>query len=176
MPRRLQARFASAMERLVASEIVVPLATRRDTRLLGKALAAQLAPGDLVVLEGDLGAGKTFLVRAIARALGVPAQTPITSPTFTLVNEYAARVPLVHSDLYRIGEPDELVELGLLDRIGRDAVVLVEWGDRFAEALGGEGLWLFLAYTEPGRRARLVARGARGHALLERMVAAGMRG
>lgn len=173
---RLRAPAASAMERSVASEFVVPLATRRDTRLLGKALAAQLSPGDLLVLEGDLGAGKTFLVRAIARALGVPAQTPVTSPTFTLVNEYAARVPLVHSDLYRLGEPDELVELGLLDRIGRDAVVLVEWGDRFARALGDEGLWLFLAYTASGRSARLEARGARGHALLERMVAAGMRG
>jgi len=160
----------------VTSELVLSLSTRRATRRLGTQLAAQLTPGDLVVLEGDLGAGKTFLVRGIARALGVPAETAVTSPTFTLVQEYAASVPLVHADLYRLGDPDELIELGLLDRIGRDAVVIVEWGDRFADALGQEGLWIWLSYAEPGRHARLEARGARGHALLARMVAAGMRG
>jgi len=151
-------------------ELVLPLETRRATQRLGALLARCVEPGDLLVLEGDLGAGKTFLVRAIARALGVPHSLPVTSPTFTLINEYpAARIPLVHSDLYRLGVADELGELGLLDRIGRDAVVLVEWGDRFGEALGGEGLWLFLAYAERGRVARVVARGARGAALLGRM-------
>ena len=160
----------------MTSELVLPLSTRRATRRLGAQLAAQLTAGDLVVLEGDLGAGKTFLVRGIARALGVPAATAVTSPTFTLVQEYALRVPLVHADLYRLGDPDELVELGLLDRIGHDAVVIVEWGDRFADALGQDGLWIWLSYAEPGRRARLEARGARGPALLARMVAAGMRG
>lgn len=156
----------------MAHEIVLPLATRRDTRRLGAALAAQLQPGDLVVLEGDLGAGKTFLVRAVARKLGVPSDQAVTSPTFTLVNEYAARVPLLHADLYRLESADELVELGLLERIGRDAVVIVEWGDRFAEVLGNEGLWIWLAYGEQGRSARLEARGARGARLLARMVAA----
>ena len=131
----------------------------------------------MVVLEGDLGAGKTFLVRAFARALGVPAHLPVTSPTFTLVNEYVTpRGALLHADLYRLGAADELVELGLLDRVGRDVVVLAEWGDRFSEALGGEGLWVWLAYADPGRRARLEARGARGAKLLgelrDRMVAA----
>ena len=154
------------------------LATRRDTRRLGAALARSLLPGDLVVLEGDLGAGKTFLVRAVARGLGVPAATPITSPTFTLVNEYAARIPLLHADLYRLAAADELIELGLAERIGRDAAVLVEWGDRFADALGATGLWIWLAYAEQGRSARLEARGERGQALLARwrarLVARGM--
>lgn len=144
------------------------LATRRHTVRLGRALGQALEPGDLLVLEGDLGAGKTFLTRALARALGVPGAVAVTSPTFTLVNEYAARVPLVHADLYRLGDADELVELGLLDRIGRDAAVVVEWGDRFAEALGGEGLWITLAYREVGRVARIEPRGARGATLLAR--------
>jgi tRNA threonylcarbamoyladenosine biosynthesis protein TsaE len=144
------------------------LATRRHTVRLGRALGQALEPGDLLVLEGDLGAGKTFLTRALARALGVPREVAVTSPTFTLVNEYAARVPLVHADLYRLGDADELVELGLLDRIGRDAAVVVEWGDRFAEALGGEGLWITLGYREVGRFARLEPRGARANALLAR--------
>lgn len=155
----------------MSQEVVLPLATRRVTRRLGAALAASLQAGDLLVLEGELGAGKTFLSRAIARGLGVPASTPVTSPTFTLVNEYATPIPLVHADLYRLGEADELTELGLLDRIGRDAISIVEWGDRFSQALGQRGLWVWLHYEDSGRRARLQARGDSGEALLERLLA-----
>lgn len=154
----------------MADHVSLSLPTRRATRKLGVALAAALHPGDLVVLEGDLGAGKTFLVRGIARGLGVPSSVPITSPTFALVHEIdEARVPLIHADLYRLGDADELLELGLLPRIGSDAVLLVEWGDRFAQALGGEGLWLWLSLGSDGRTARLEPRGARGAALLRRL-------
>jgi tRNA threonylcarbamoyladenosine biosynthesis protein TsaE len=146
------------------------LRTRRDTRLLGRALAEVLAPADLVVLEGDLAAGKTFLVRAIARGLGVPTSVPVTSPTFELVHELEGRVPVLHVDLYRLQFAEQLVELGLGERIGGDAVVLVEWGERFAEALGGEGLWVFLMLPHNGGRlVRLEGRGPRGRALLERL-------
>ena len=149
--------------------LTVSLPTRRATRRLGAALAVVLCPGDLIVLEGDLGAGKTFLVRGIARGLGVPAKKAITSPTFTLIHELEARHPLLHADLYRLGDPDELVELGIMERIGGDAVVLVEWGDRFRDALGNEGLWIWLRLAGDGRTARLEARGERGRALLERL-------
>ncbi len=152
-----------------APSLELTLPTRRDMRRLGAALADSLEAGDLVVLEGELGAGKTFLARAVARGLGVPATMPITSPTFTLVNEYPARVPLLHADLYRLDVPDELVELGFMERIGRDAVALVEWGDRFADALGANGLWIRLRYADSGRYARLEARGERGRALFERL-------
>jgi len=153
-------------------ELGIALPTRRATRRLGAALAAALAPGDLLLLEGDLGAGKTFLVRAIARGLGVPSAVRITSPTFTLIHEHVGRMPIVHADLYRLGLPDELVELGLVERVGSDAVVLIEWGERFAAALGGEGLLVRLSLIAEGRSARLEARGARAEALLERMLAA----
>jgi tRNA threonylcarbamoyladenosine biosynthesis protein TsaE len=133
---------------------------------LGARLGGELRAGDLLVLEGDLGAGKTFLVRAIARKLGVPAALPVTSPTFTLVNEHQTQPPLVHADLYRLGDPDELLELGLMDRIGRDAIVIVEWGDRFSDALGGRGLWIELALGAQGRTARLHARGERAQSIL----------
>ncbi len=149
----------------------IRLANRRATRRFGAALAASLGPGDLLVLEGELGAGKTFLTRAIARGLGVPAAVPVTSPTFTLLNEYATPVPLVHADLYRLGEAEELVELGLLDRIGRDVIAIVEWGDRFTQALGERGLWIWLGYQAQGRSARLQARGDSGEALLARLLA-----
>jgi tRNA threonylcarbamoyladenosine biosynthesis protein TsaE len=145
----------------------VPLPTRRDTRRLGEALARVLVPGDLVVLEGGLGAGKTFLARAIARGLGVAAHVPVTSPTFALVHELPARVPLVHADLYRLRGADELAELGLVERIGHDAIVLVEWGERFLHALGRDGLFVRLGMDAAGvRQAELEALGSRGAVIL----------
>jgi tRNA threonylcarbamoyladenosine biosynthesis protein TsaE len=170
---RAVSRYRSAMPGPGSeTELLLSLPTRRSTQRLGAAIATAVVAGDLIVLEGDLGAGKTFLVRAVARGLGVPARIPVTSPTFTLVNEYDTRLPLLHADLYRLGDADELSELGLVERIGRDALVVAEWGDRFAEALGNQGLWVWLAYAEHGRSARLEARGARAAALLGRISAA----
>jgi tRNA threonylcarbamoyladenosine biosynthesis protein TsaE len=154
---------------IVADSLTLPLPTRRATRKLGALLGSLLRAGDLVVLEGALGAGKTFLVRAVARALGVPPKVAVTSPTFALLHEHSTVPPLVHADLYRLGDADELVELGLLERIGRDAIVIVEWGDRFAGALGGEGLWIHLSLGADGRSARLEARGARGREILDHL-------
>jgi tRNA threonylcarbamoyladenosine biosynthesis protein TsaE len=106
-------------------------------------------------LSGDLGAGKTFLVRAIARALGV--RGAVTSPTFALVHEYeAARAPLVHADLYRLrGERlmHEVTRLGLRERRGEGAIVLVEWGEDAAPALGEPSLVVSLAVGSDGARA-----------------------
>jgi tRNA threonylcarbamoyladenosine biosynthesis protein TsaE len=130
----------------VTEERTVRLATRRDTTRLGARVAAVLEPGDLVLLSGDLGAGKTFLARAIARARGVPVDVAIASPTFTLVQEYAtAHGPLLHADLYRLrDEADrgkterDVRRLGLDERRAEGAVVLVEWGEGLEEELGGD--------------------------------------
>jgi tRNA threonylcarbamoyladenosine biosynthesis protein TsaE len=115
------------------------LRTRRDTQRLGAAVAAVLQPGDLMVCSGALGAGKTFLVGAIARALG--ARTAVTSPTFALIHEHATRRGLLlHADLYRVLGPaldDEVERLGLRDRRGEGAIVIVEWGEGAQEAMGG---------------------------------------
>lgn len=116
------------------------LGSRRDTRGLGLAIARSLMPGDLVILSGDLGAGKTFLVRAIARGLGV--RGVVTSPTFTLVRELAtSRGPLVHADLYRLRGDSldaQTRALGLRERRGEGAFVVVEWGEDALEVLGGD--------------------------------------
>jgi tRNA threonylcarbamoyladenosine biosynthesis protein TsaE len=146
---------------------IVSLPTRRATIRLARAVAAALLPGDLVILSGDLGAGKTFFTRALCRALGVPFEEPITSPTFTLIHEHAGRLPIAHADLYRIGDEDELAQLGLRERRGEGAVVVVEWGAPYAAVLGGDAFSVTFEVTAEGaRRARIEAGGARSSAIL----------
>ena len=100
------------------------------TVALGRRLAGRLAAGDCVALTGSLGAGKTVLVRGLAAGLGIADQRLVASPTYVLVHEYPARVPIYHLDLYRMVEPaGELAELGL-DEMLADGVVLIEWADR----------------------------------------------
>ncbi len=127
------------------------LPTRRDSRRLGAAIASALQPGDLVLLNGPLGSGKTFVVRALLRALGVHDR--VTSPTFTLMNEYRTeRGPVVHADLYRVREGGaiEVARLGLRERRSEGAVLLVEWGDHVVDALGGAPALVVSLAHDPG--------------------------
>jgi tRNA threonylcarbamoyladenosine biosynthesis protein TsaE len=145
---------------------LIPLPTRRGTIQLARRLADALQGGDLVVLSGALGAGKTFFARALCRALGVPADVPVTSPTFTLVHEYEGKIPIRHADLYRLGSASELAELGLREQRADGALLVVEWGEPYLDALGGDGLVLELAVSPTGERAaRPAATGPRGWAL-----------
>jgi tRNA threonylcarbamoyladenosine biosynthesis protein TsaE len=149
---------------------VVPLRTRRATIHLARKLAELVAPGDLVILSGDLGAGKTFFVRAMCRALGVAASIPITSPTFTLAHEHVGRLPIVHADVYRLNDPSELHELGLRAQRAQGALVMVEWGASHAEALGGDALEVELKeFPGAGRSAFLKANGERSAELLRNL-------
>ena len=124
------------------------------TTALGAELAASLKPGDLVILEGDLGAGKTALARAIIRTLAGDDRMDVPSPTFALVQPYdSAQGPILHADLYRLGDPREVDELGLLDNPA--AVVLVEWAERSPEIVAAATLTVALAIP-PGGDGRLV--------------------
>jgi tRNA threonylcarbamoyladenosine biosynthesis protein TsaE len=144
----------------------IPLPTRRSTIQLAGRLAGAIEGGDLIVLSGGLGAGKTFFARALCRALGVPSEIPVTSPTFTLVHEYEGRVPLRHADVYRLHDAGELAGLGLREQRAEGAVLVVEWGEPYLEALGGDGLLLEIAVSPAGERAaRPVGTGPRGVAL-----------
>ena len=105
-----------------------------ETYEAGRLAAARLRVGDVVLLTGPLGAGKTVLARGLAAGLGVPPEE-VRSPTFTLVNPYRGRVPVYHLDLYRIEKPSDLDELGLEEILGGDGVAVVEWGERL-------GRWL----------------------------------
>jgi len=140
-----------------------------DTRAFGEALAAHLRPGDLLLLEGSLGAGKTTLVRFTCRGLGVPESIAITSPTFALVHELSGSVPIVHADLYRLSDPGELVHLGI-EELLENAIVFVEWGERFGADLGHPCLriCLFLEGAEV-RRVEVVALSSRGETLLDQV-------
>jgi tRNA threonylcarbamoyladenosine biosynthesis protein TsaE len=100
-----------------------------ETAAAGARLAESLAAGDVVLLYGDLGAGKTAFTRGLAEGLGVPAEE-VSSPTFTLVQEYHGRLPLYHVDLYRLDER-EADDLGLEELVLGDGVVVIEWADRW---------------------------------------------
>jgi len=99
----------------------------------GRSLAAMLMPPKMVIVRGDLGAGKTTLVKGIAEGLEAASEEDVTSPTFTLVHEYRGpRAKLYHIDLYRVDTPRELETLGLDDLVAEDSVLLIEWGEKFA--------------------------------------------
>jgi tRNA threonylcarbamoyladenosine biosynthesis protein TsaE len=150
-------------------KLIIDIEDEEAMAVLASRLAAAVEPGDTILLEGTLGAGKTTFARHFAWALGVERDEPVTSPTFALVHEYEARLPLVHADLYRLGEPADLGELGLHDRLGQDAVALVEWGERFERALEPVALVVHIAVPggdEARRDVTLTARSARGGALL----------
>lgn len=113
------------------------------TRAVGAAVAELLRPGDVVVLSGDLGTGKTVFAKGVAAALGVTE--PVVSPTFSLVREYRGRVPLVHVDVYRLDRMQEVIDLGLDDVFDDDRVTIVEWGDAVAALLPPRRLEVRLA-------------------------------
>ncbi len=151
----------------------VDTADAAGTRAVGAALAAHLAPGDLVCLAGGLGAGKTTFAQGLAAGLGV--QGPVTSPTFTLVRHYRCAVGapvswLLHADLYRLDTFGEVADLGLAELLDTDAldgtaVAVVEWGDVAAPAIADESLLFDLGPVSDGaadaRCIRVVGRGER---------------
>ena len=107
-----------------------------ETQALGTKLAKRLQPGDVIAYFGDLGAGKTALTRGIAQGLGIT--DIVTSPTYTIVNEYlTGRLPLFHFDMYRLGSSDELFDIGWEDYLARGGVCAVEWSENVEDALQG---------------------------------------
>jgi tRNA threonylcarbamoyladenosine biosynthesis protein TsaE len=112
-------------------------ATEDETIALGERLASQLPRKGVALLIGKLGAGKTTLAKGIVKGLGAADPDDVTSPTFTLIHEYGGG-RVYHVDLYRLDEPREVATLGLDDLFDRDALVLVEWGERFPQLLPAE--------------------------------------
>lgn len=146
--------------------ILIELTDLRATREVARAIAGHLRPGDTIVLEGPLGAGKTSFSRELLYALGVDEEEAITSPSFALVHEYEGRGALIHADLYRVEYAEELGELGLDEMSDGGAISLIEWGRRFEAELRGVIAIIELDFAESGeserRRARVYPRSSRG--------------
>ena len=112
-----------------------------ETRELGRAIGRHLRSGDVLALTGDLGAGKTHFTMGVAESLGITDY--ITSPTFTIVNEYQnGKMPLFHFDAYRLGDPEELLEIGFEEYVAAGGVIIIEWADIVADILPKETLWI----------------------------------
>ena len=126
--------------------------TETETEAAGAALAERLSPGAVVALYGDLGAGKTCFVRGLARGLGIAAR--VSSPTFTIVNEYrsAAGKELFHFDMYRLNSADELFDVGWEDYLRRGAVCAVEWSENVEEAFEGDEITVRISTLPDGAR------------------------
>lgn len=117
----------------------------------------------MLLLDGELGAGKTFFASALIHALGLPESIPVTSPTFTLMHHYHGKFPICHADAYRLERPEELLTLGLQEAIDQEAVVIVEWGSRLAPSLRASWLGITFAFVDAmARGVQLSAYGPRG--------------
>lgn len=143
-----------------------------ETAGVGEKLAAFLRAGDIICLNGELGAGKTRFVQGMARGLGIDG--PVTSPTFTLINEYHGRLPLYHMDVYRLGDPLEMEDLGYEEYFYGEGVTVVEWAERVAELLPAERLDIYINRRPEGEDLREIAlapRGERYRRLVEELTA-----
>ncbi|MEE8675112.1 tRNA (adenosine(37)-N6)-threonylcarbamoyltransferase complex ATPase subunit type 1 TsaE [Tractidigestivibacter scatoligenes] len=163
----------------MAREASFRTTSQEETIALGRVLGGLLHEGDVLVLTGDLGAGKTQLTKGIAAGMGVTAD--VTSPTFTIEMVYHGRdMDLDHFDLYRLDRPEQLEDTGLFDVLGADGVCVIEWGEQFANEIGDARVDVFVTRLdaeaapgeEPPREVRFVAHDARGEELVDALVAA----
>ena len=140
-----------------------------ETVLLGERLGRLLVPGSFVALRGELGSGKTQFVRGVATGMGIDSSVPITSPTFTLLNEYQGSTRLYHFDLYRLGGVDDAAELGFDEYFHGDGVCLVEWAERLGAGLPPERLDILFEYSgDTERTIDFIPHGSNHEALLKK--------
>src|SRR5262249_52496898 len=151
----------------MAATIELESHSAADTQAFGGRLGAALFPGAVVALVGPLGAGKTFLVRAVAEGLDIADSRVVSSPTFVLIQEYAARLPIYHFDVYRLRNPSEFADLGVHEYFQGSGVCLIEWADRVAASLPPEHLQVVIEVTgDNSRRLTLEGRGSRYEELM----------
>ena len=131
----------------------------RETYAIGKMLGERLAAGDVLALSGELGAGKTCLTQGIAAGLGISEEYLITSPTFTIINEYPGRLTLYHLDMYRLADAGELWDIGFEDCFNNRGVVVIEWAEKFLDDLPAGTLFILLTYLDANKRQIVLSRG-----------------
>ena len=125
-----------------------------QTEALGQQLGRTLAPGSVVAFRGGLGMGKTAFTRGLARGLGCTGR--VTSPTFTIVNEYRGKIPLFHFDMYRLDSSDALFDIGWGDYLDRGGVCAVEWSENVADAMPEGTVYVTIRRSPEGENARII--------------------
>jgi len=142
-----------------------------ETIRLGKRIGAVLQPGDVVALVGELGAGKTQFIKGLASGAGVGKPTYVSSPSFTLINEYPARVPFYHIDLFRLESQKEVAGLGLEDYFQGGGITAIEWADKIPSLLPAEMLSVHIMYTGKNTRSiEITGKGKRYEELLNEVM------
>jgi tRNA threonylcarbamoyladenosine biosynthesis protein TsaE len=142
--------------------LVYELPSLEKTIALGEQLGKVAEPADIITLEGDLGAGKTALTQAIGRGLGIDPKIYITSPTFSLLQEYRGRLPLYHMDLYRLAGEEDVENLGFSEYFYGDGLTVIEWPERLGSLMPTERLHVHLMITgETSRNAQLTFHGSK---------------
>jgi tRNA threonylcarbamoyladenosine biosynthesis protein TsaE len=145
--------------------------TAAETEAIGQQLGNLLVPGDLVLLVGDLGAGKTVFVHGVARGLDVTS--PVSSPSYLIIQEYRGKWPVYHCDFYSLNSFHELEDIGWDEYLRQTGVILIEWGDRFSEALLEEYIKVYIDREDDSeaRRLRFQAFGERYEAIIRELEA-----
>lgn len=145
----------------------VTTVTPEETKALGFKLGKAVEAGDIICLKGDLGAGKTLFSKGLAQGLGI-AEEEVSSPTFTLINEYDGRLPMYHMDIYRLDDEESIEGLGLEEYFYGQGVTLVEWADKLGELAPQEALFIEIDNLEENKRQiTFNPAGSRYHKLLE---------
>jgi tRNA threonylcarbamoyladenosine biosynthesis protein TsaE len=144
--------------------------TLAETQQLGKQVGTHVQPGSVLTLKGDLGSGKTAFVQGIAKGLEVPGDYYITSPTFTLINEYPGRCRLFHMDLYRITGAEELEDIGIEDILCGDGVVAIEWAEKLPDEMIAGHLLIQISITDDqSRQICMIPHGLKAENLIKKL-------
>lgn len=145
-----------------------------ETINIGQIIGRFLQKGDIVALVGELGSGKTCITQGIARGLNVPESYYITSPTFTLINEYPGRIPLYHLDIYRLSGSQDLIDMGYEEYFYGDGIIVIEWAEKIRNILPDGTLFINLMYVDENTRSISISGNRkRSAALFEELVKGG---
>lgn len=156
--------------------MVIQSKSTSETIRLGRSIGSRLRAGDVVALMGELGAGKTQLIKGLATGAGVGKPTYVSSPSFTLINEYPGRVPFYHIDLFRLESQKEAEGLGLEDYLHAGGITAIEWADKIPSLLPEEMLSIHIVYTgKKTRSVEIIGKGKRYEDLVNELSELGMR-
>jgi len=144
-----------------------------DTQKIGKIIGENLHQGDIVALIGELGSGKTCITKGIARGVGVPDEYQITSPSFTLINEYPGRTTLYHVDTYRLSGSRDLEEMGYEEYFYGNGITVIEWAEKIKEILPEKSFYIYLRYLGKNKRGIKICDGTEKMKEISKMLSEG---